>query len=218
MLKPVYPLARPAILILFGLAPLLSRGQQQDSLLRDATLDNVVAYAIKNQPLIQQSLIDQETNETLIRSKLADWYPQIGFNYIFLHNFLLQANKVPVAFTPDGSGIVRFGANNTSTLQFAATQNIFNRDIFLASKTATQVRIQSAQNTSVNKINLAVNVTKAFYDVLATIQQIKVGQGDVVRLRQSLKNAYDQYVGGIVDKIDYKRATITLSNTQATLK
>ncbi len=200
------------------LLPSLSYAQQPDEKLQQATLENVVAYAIKHQPLIQQSQIDQETTRSLIRSKLADWYPQINFNYIFLHNFMLQASKVPTALTPDGSGIARFGANNTSTLQFAATQNLFNRDVMLASSTSTQVRIQSVQNTTANKINLAVSVTKAFYDMLATMQQIKVGQGDIVRLKQSLKTAHDQYEGGVVDKTDYKRATITLSNTQAVLK
>jgi outer membrane protein len=65
---------------------------------------------------------------------------------------------------------------------------------------------------------VTVSVTKAFYDVLATMQQIKVGQGDVNRLKLSLKTAYDQYQGGIVDKTDYKRAAISLNNTQATLK
>ena len=194
MIKFNYNHVKPLLLILCWLASFSTKAQQTDSLLQQANLENVVDYAIKHQPLIQQSLIDQQTTNTTIKSKLADWYPQISFNYIFLHNFLLQANKVPAAFTPDGSGIVKFGANNTSTLQFVATQNIFNRDVMLAGSTATQVRIQSSQNVSANKINLAVSVTKAFYDLLATKQQIKVGQGDVVRLKQSLKTAYDQYV------------------------
>jgi len=208
------------LLLLVLSLPAFSQTQRQnaDSVLNEATLPNVIAYAMNHQPAIQQSVIDQQTTETTIQTKLADWYPQLNFNYNLLHNFLLQANKVPTQLTPDGSGIVRFGATNTSLAQFALTQNIFNRDVFLASKTATQVRVQAAQNTSARKISLAVSVTKAFYDVLATQQQIKVGQGDVIRLQQSLKTARDQYTGGLVDKIDYKRATITLSNTQSTLK
>ncbi|HEV8515559.1 MAG TPA: TolC family protein [Cyclobacteriaceae bacterium] len=211
-------ISRTLIFILCWLTSITIRAQQSDSLLQKPTLENVIEYAMKHQPLIQQSEIDQETTNTAIKSKLADWYPQINFNYSFLHNFILQASKVPTALTPDGSGIARFGAASSSTMQFAATQNIFNRDVMLASRTATQVRIQSQQNTSANKINLVVSVTKAFYDMLATIQQVKVGQGDVIRLKQSMKTAYDQYVGGVVDKTDYKRASITLSNTQATLK
>jgi outer membrane protein len=217
MMKYRYKSISPLIFILCWLVSLVAQAQRTDSLLQEATLENVVDYAIKHQPLIQQSIIDQETTETTIRSKLADWYPQLNFNYNLQHNFVIQPTLVPASFDIPGN-IARLGAVNSSLAQFAVTQNIFNRDVFLASKTATQVRIQAAQNTSSNKINLAVSVTKAFYDLLATQQQVKVGQGDIIRLKQSLKTAYDQYSGGLVDKIDYKRATITLSNTQATLK
>jgi len=200
------------------LIPIVVHAQQPepDSLLQQATLENVVDYAIKHQPMIQQSLIDQETTEYSIRSRLADWYPQLNFNYNVQHNFVLQPTFVPKSFAE--SQILRFGAINTSQGQFAVTQNIFNRDVFLASKTASQVRIQALQNTSNNKINLAVSVTKAFYDVLATSQQINVGKEDVVRLQRSLKDTYNQYEAGVADKTDYKRATITLGNSKATLK
>jgi len=203
----------PLVLILYGLLSNPALAQQQDSVLTNATLDNVVDYAMKHQPLIQQSQLDEESTNFQIKSKLADWYPQINFNYNFLHNFVLQPN-----YAAQIGGVVRFGVYNSSLGQFALTQNIFNRDVLLASKTASNVRINARQTTSSRKIDLAVSVTKAFYDVLATSQQIKVGQGDVIRLKQSQKTAYDQYTGGIVDKTDYKRASITLSNTQATLK
>jgi outer membrane protein len=187
-----------------------------DSVLQNATLENVVEYAIRHQPLIQQSIIDQEATNAAIRSRLADWYPQVNFNYNLTHNFVLQPTFVPAAFNP--TQIVRFGAINTSLAQFALTQNVFNRDVFLASKTATAVRVQALETTSSNKINVAVNVTKAFYDVLATEQQISVGLGDIIRLQRSLRDTYNQYSAGVADKTDFKRATITLNNTKATLK
>src|SRR5258706_6564877 len=198
--------------ILF-LLPFFAHAQQPEpgAELKKATLEEVVDYAIKHQPIIQQSLIDQKTTETTIKGKLADWYPQLNFNYSLIHNFVIQ----PTLFQ---GNIARFGASNTSLAQFALSQTIFNRDALLAKNSASDVRTQAVQKTSSSKIDVAANVTKAFYDVLATTQQIKVGQGDVIRLRQNLKTAYDQYAAGLVDKTDYKRATITLSNTEATLK
>jgi outer membrane protein TolC len=185
--------------------------QQKDEKLEQATLENVVAYAIKHQPLIQQSQIDEEATNSAIRGKLADWYPQVNLVYNYQRNVQLQT--VITSF-----GAFRSGTNNISSPQIYATQNLFNRDVLLASRTASDVRTNAVQTTLSRKIDLTVSVTKAFYDVLATMQQIKVGQGDVIRLKQSLKTAHDQYEGGIVDKTDYKRATIALSNTQAVLK
>jgi len=65
------------------------------------------------------------------------------------------------------------------------------------------------------KIDLAASVSKAFYDVLATSQQVRVAAENIVRTERSLKDATNQYKAGVVDKIDYKRATISLNNLKA---
>jgi len=195
------------------LFPFLANGQEakSDSLLQNATLDHVIQYALQHQPLVQQSLIDQEIVNKTIRGKLADWYPQINFAYNYQRNIDLQTSII-------GGNPIRFGVNNTSYGQFNGTQVIFNRDVLLANSTASKVRIQSEQVTARNKIDAVVNTTKAFYDVLATSQQIKVSEEVITRLQRSLKDAQSQYNSGLTDKTDYKRAMISLSNAKASLK
>ena len=188
-----------------------SFAQPGDSLLATASLQNCVQYALVHQPLVQQSLLDEEITERQIRIRLADWYPQLNFNYNIQHNFQVQTTII-------GGNPVRLGVSNTSYGQFGLTQAIFNRDVLLARRTADDVRTQSRQTTTSNKIDITVNVSKAFYDVLLTQQQIQLDNETLSRLDKSLKNAYDQYTGGIVDKIDYKRATIALNNAKAQKK
>jgi len=55
--------------------------------LQAATLQQCVQYALTHQPNIQQSLIDQQIVETTIKSKLADWYPQLNLAASLQHNF-----------------------------------------------------------------------------------------------------------------------------------
>ena len=189
----------------------VSAQRQQDSVLAEATLTNVIQYALKQQPVIQQSLIDEKITDLQIKSRLADWYPQINFNYIYQHNFQVQTSIFQ-------GNPVKLGVDNTSAIQFSASQTIFNRDVLLANQTAGIVRQQAKQTTSSNKIDVVVNVSKAFYDVLATEQQIKVTDENIVRLQRSLKDAKAQYDAGVVDKTDYKRATIALNNAIASRK
>jgi outer membrane protein TolC len=195
--------------ILYGQA--ITQPTDQAPVLEQATLQDVVAYAIKNQPVIQQSLIDERITENQIRSRLADWYPQINFNYNLQHNFIVQTSII--AGNP-----VKLGVSNISSAQFTLSQQIFNHDVLLANQTKRDVQLQASQNTSYNKTDIAVNVSKAFYDVLATTQQIDVANEDILRLERSLKDAENQYKSGIADKIDFKRATITLNNTRANKK
>ncbi len=182
--------------------------QSKDSLLVNASLQSCVQYAILHQPVIQQSLLDEQITERMIKSKLADWYPQIYFDYTYQRNFQLQTSVFQ-------GNTVRLGLYNTSGLQLSLSQNIFNRDVLLASRSAKDIRTQVMQATKNNKIDVAVNVSKAYYDILLTEKQIDLLNEDVIRLEQSLKVAYNQYQGGIADKTDYKRATILLNNAKA---
>ena len=182
-----------------------------DSLLQQADLPNIIQYALKRQPIVQQSLIDEKSIDLQIKSKLADWYPQVNFNYLYQHNFQVQTSVI-------GGNPVRLGVSNTSALQFSASQSIFNRDVLLASRTKTDVRTQVKQQTENTKIDVVVNVSKAFYDLLATEQQIKVSNETIVRLERSLNDARAAYDAGVADKTDYKRATIALNNAKASRK
>lgn len=197
----------------FCVLSLVSRAQQAtpDTLLDNASLDACVQYAIKHYPLVQQSLLDEQITDRQIRSKLADWFPQLNMNANYQNNFALQN----ILFN---GNYVKSGAYNTSTVGFMLTQNIFTRDVLLASRTKDDAMKLARQTTSTNKIDIAVNVSKAFYDVLLTQKQIEVLDDDIRRLERNLKDTYNQYQGGIVDKTDYKRATISLNNSRAQRK
>jgi outer membrane protein len=190
---------------------LSAQQNEKDTLLQQATLTSCVQYALKHQPLIQQSLIDEKITEETIKTKLADWYPQLNLDASYQNNI-----QLPTSYF--GGNYVSTGTRNLSAINFSATQNIFNRDVLLASRTATDVRKEVRQMTTSNRIGIAAEVSKAFYDVLLTQKQLDVLDEDIVRLNRSLKDAYNQYQGGIVDKTDYKRATISLNNANAERK
>ncbi len=111
------------------------------------------------------------------------------------------------------------GTYNTSGGHFSLNQTIFNRDVLLTQQSANDVRLHWQNKTRINtSIDVVANVSKAFYDVLLSKQQILLLDSDIVLLQRSLKDAYNQYKGGLVDKTDYQRATISLNNTKALRK
>src|SRR5262245_1690611 len=117
----------------FSLLVLLASAQkaQQDTL-ANATLQACVQYALKHYPLVQQARRDEQITDRQIKSKLADWYPQVNLNANYQNNFQLPA----VAFA---GTTVRSGTYNTSTAGVSLTQNIFTRDVLLALKTKNDV-------------------------------------------------------------------------------
>jgi outer membrane protein TolC len=190
---------------------LLFRLQAQapkDSLPGLATLEECISYALAHQPLIAEAQLDEQVTALNIRSRLADWYPQIGGNYNIQHNFQRQTSFFNGNATPVGS-------YNTSLGQLYLNQVIFNRDVLLARRTKTDVQLQSMQITTSRKIEVTTNVSKAFFDILTTQEQIHVADENIVRLQKSLDDAFYRYKAGVTDKTDYKRAQIALNNTTA---
>ena len=202
----------PLLILIISLAAVIAHAQiANDSLLQSATLENIIQYTLRHQPRIQKSLLDEQITKSQINTRLADWYPQVDFNYNLQHNFQLQT-------TVFQGNVVQLGNQNTSAGQFLYTQNLLNRDLIFAAGSAKPTRTYSAQTTTSNKIDAVANVSKAFYDVILTREQIKVNDEDITRLQRSVKDAKSQYESGIVDKTDYQRATISLNNALALKK
>lgn len=188
-----------------------------DSLARQAYLPDCIQYALEHQPLIRQSLIDQEIADRTVRSTLAAWYPQLSSSYNLIHYLKLPVTLIPDVTTGERRPVT-LGAKNTSTVSFSLSQAVFNRDVLLASRTADAYRLQANQVTVDNKIDVVVNVSKAFYDLILTQRQVEILSGDITRLQRSLQDATNQYQSGVVDKTDPQRAKIALNNTVAQRK
>lgn len=208
--KNKFLLNKKIVTWLFLILPNLvfAQSDKNDSTLQTATLHNCIEYAIKHNPNLQNAKINEDITQTIIKSKLAAWYPQINFTYNLQRNFQLPT------FNFNGN-LAHSGTYNTSGLNLGVTQNIFSRDVLLASRSANDVRLSASQNTENQKINLAVAVSKAFYNLILGVQQLKVIEQDILRNAQSYKDALYQYQSGIVDKTDYEQAMIALNNSKA---
>jgi len=74
-----------------------TQSSQNDSL-PNATLPACIQYAMAHQPHLQQSLIDEKIAHATIRTKLADWFPQISLDAYYQHNIKLPTNFFNGAF------------------------------------------------------------------------------------------------------------------------
>ncbi len=179
------------------------------------TLKQCVDFALKNQPAVKQASIDQEINEKDIRIGLSAWLPQINTSGVYQHYF--KGNPAAVASDPAlaASGV---NINEYSALSLQASQVIYNNDVLQAAKAAKYSRLYYQQNTLSSQINVVSDVSKAFFDVLLSQKDLDILNEDIVRLQRSLKDAYNRYQAGLVDKTDYKQATISLNNSLAIRK
>jgi outer membrane protein len=200
-----------AILFVTVFFLLVSSNAQQGSFPVSKSLEECIVFAMAHQTNIRQSVINEQITEREIKIRLSDWYPQINFSGSYQYNF-----QKPTSIFNNSAQQV--GTNNVAGGYFGLNQTIFNRDVILAQQSAGDVRLNSSQNTASTRIDVVSNVSKAFYDLLLSQTQIVLLDTDIVLLQRSLKDAYNQYKGGLVDKTDYQRATISLNNAKALRK
>jgi outer membrane protein len=209
---------RIPILVLFWLLlPAVLRAQQAGTTASDSlTLEQCIAYALQNKPSVQQAYIDEQIARRETKAALAGWFPQLGVDANLQHYL-----KMPVTIFPNEAGVLvprQIGTVNSSNLSLVADQAIFNNDLFFASRGSRYVRRQSEQNTFNEKINTIVTVSQAYYDVLLSQEQLKILDQDIIRQEKQLKDAKAQYEQGLVDKTDWQRADISLTNVRSTRK
>ncbi len=187
----------------------------QDTLSNVLSLGDCLSFATRNQPALNQSFIDEAMARTNNNIALSGWLPQVSGSANYQNYF-----QLPTAFTTINgkSTPISSGVYNYSIPAIGASQTIFNTDALLAFR-ASKLNIEIAnQITKGVKIQLVSGVTKAFYDLLLSIAQVGVYKDDTARLMKNKTDAYNRYVSGIADKVDYKQATIILNNSLSQLK
>jgi outer membrane protein TolC len=207
MAKKIYTLY---LLMLFF--PFIVFGQANpDTSLKVVTLKQCVEFALKNQPAVRQASIDEAINERDIKISLSAWLPQLNGSGSYSYYFK-GSPIIPSTGTNIGN------IDNVSAIGLQASQVIYNNDVLQAAKAAKYSRLYYKQNATSSQINVVADVSKAFFDVLLSQKQLDILNEDIVRLQRSLKDAKSQYSAGVVDKTDYKQATIALNNSLASRK
>jgi outer membrane protein TolC len=182
------------------------------------TLNQCIDYAFRHQPALAQANLNISITKLTNSIALSGWLPQVN-----LGGNLTHYNELPTSFISDtanpGNLIKqRTGVVNTTIPVLSVSQAIFSPSLLYAAKSSHLYVQQAEQITDSTKIDLVSDVSKAFYNLLLTLEQINVLKEDTARLAKNLSDAYHQYVGGIVDMTDYQEAAITLNNSKAELK
>jgi len=183
------------------------------------TLDQCIVYGLQHKPTEIQSEIDIDIARKTNAVNLSPWLPQVNFGANYMHYDNLPTSFSLNSLNPTGPLLIGHpGVINSLTPQIYVTQTIFSPDVLYAANSAHLYVLQAKQSNDSTKINVIATISKSFYNLLLTLEQMSVLKEDTARLGKNLRDTYHQYIGGIVDKTDYKEAAITLNNSKAQLK
>jgi outer membrane protein TolC len=205
------------------LRPVMIKDTGKNDTSLSLTLVQCIDYALQHQPGLNISLININVAKTTNAINLSGALPQASASGDLIHYLQQSSGNNSAAVNTGTTGSTtntssRQGYTNTFIPGVAVTQALFNPSLLYAYKSAPLYVKQAQQATDSTKIFVVSAVTKSFYNLLLTLEQINVFKEDTAEFGKSYRDAYHQYKGGIVDETDYEQAEITLNNTKAQLK
>jgi outer membrane protein TolC len=174
------------------------------------SLKEAVDYAVQNHPDIKNKVLGEKYADAQVMETRAIGIPQVSGNVQFANNIEKQVFVFPVA--PGVYEPIRVGNTYVTTGTLQASWLAFDATYFLGLRAAEAFTDLAKLQTDMNERDVAVNVTKAYYLVLITKENISLLDQNIKTLESILFQTEGYYTNGFAEKIDVDRLKLTLSN------
>ncbi len=211
------------LVLMFG--AICVEAQQKQSF----TLQQCLDYAYTHATSLQKAQLDEQIAKAKVNETIGVGLPQVNGTAQLLYNFELRPAFLPAFFLagsdpnappPDPNAefvAVRgiFAPRYQGDAGITISQLIFNGSYFVgleAAKTYTQL---AQKNTKATKINIAENVTKAYFSLLVAKERATILDNNLARLDSLIKDTRALNKQGFVENIDLNRLEVTANNLRA---
>ncbi len=179
------------------------------------TLQQAIDYAYQHQKDVVNAQFDEQIATAKVKETFGIGLPQISasfdvkdyitLNYLFPGIF---AGGEPGTFV--GFPIKTPSYNASAGVQ--ATQILFDGTYLVGLKASKTYKELSQKNVTRTKIETAVTVSKAYYNVLVSRERMKLLAANVDRIQKLRDDTKALFENGFVEKIDYDRVALTYNN------
>jgi outer membrane protein TolC len=192
------------------------RAQQTDSIPYLLSLQEAIDYAQTHQTSVLNGRIDEEIAKNTVKQTIGIGLPEIKGNANFQDFIKLPTSLLPgEIFGQPGTQIpVRFGVKYQSTFGLDLNQKIFDGTYLVGLQASKTYRELSSKALKRTRIETAVAVSKAYYSVLVSNEQVLLLDANIARLKKSLNDTEALFKNGFVEKIDVDRLRVLYNNLE----
>ncbi len=187
-----------------------------------ATLSRIVAVALER----NRDVLDAGYQVALAESRVSEawsaFYPSVDLSSSFTRNVAPQVSFLPAQiFDPsaaEGEFIpVQFGADNLWNLSVNAEQSLLEPDVFAGVGAARGYQGLEREALRGRTQQVVTRVRIAFYDLLLAQEDVRLTEGSLERVRQSLEETRALVDAGLAAEYDELRLEVELANLEPTL-
>src|SRR5690606_15068831 len=184
--------------------------EKSDSL----TLDDIIRFAIQNNPDVRNSQLDQLSNEANIKEITSQGLPQITGSGGYNNNYALPQQIIPgEIFGQPGTLIpVKFGVQNSLSASVQMNQMIYNPSFWVGLEAAKTSKDLYKLATFKTKEELVYQIIQAYYQYQITDEQRSILMDNLNTMDKLIDIAEVQYEEGIIKKLDVDQLKVNKIN------
>lgn len=184
------------------------------------SLADCIKYAYEHQDSVKNAALDVRSAEYRVKETIGTGLPQIGGSVTF-QDYIKKPVQVSPEFgadfkikDPNGPLVaLPFGpVKYTNNLALQFNQLLFSGTFIVGLQAVKTFRELSQRSLVRSKIETNVNVTKAYYQVLVSGEQIKLLDANIAQLKQQFDETSQRNKQGFVEKIDVDRLDVQYNN------
>jgi outer membrane protein len=200
------------ICLFFGFS---AKAQQADTV-ASFSLQEAIDYAQNHQVAVLNARIDEDIARNTVKQTIGIGLPQLSGNANFQDFIKLPTSLLPGEFfgQPGTQIPVQFGVKYQSLVGLELNQLLFDGSYLVGIQASRTYKELSSKNLQRTRIETAVSVTKAYYSVLVSNEQLSLIDANLERLRKSLSDTEAMFANGFVEKIDVDRLTVLKNNLE----
>ncbi len=187
------------------------------------TLDACLVYAFQNSETIRIAELEKAISKADVGITKSQGLPQLNGSVNYNNNFAIQTQFLPAVFFADDPNEVpanappvpvRFGVNHTGTAGVSLSQMLFDGSYFVGLEAARTYTELSEKSYHQSKVQVAEQITKAYYTVLVNQERQVLVSSNYKRLDTLLRETRLMYENGFVEEIDVDRLLVQYNNSK----
>ncbi|MFT4031895.1 MAG: TolC family protein [Siphonobacter sp.] len=199
------------VLFILAALPLTGISQNQASW----SLKECIAYGLKNYGTVRIAQFKKETANHQAREAVSQYLPQVSGTGTFTDNLKLQKNILEIAGQDPVT--LTFGTKYQINLAAQATQAIYDKTLLLGIKANEPNKKLADLSDRQTQEDIIYNVTKNYYQVFVSQQQISLLKDNLARTEQVLTILKLQRDNGVIQPVDYTNTEVSYNNTRSQL-
>jgi len=181
------------------------------------TLAECISYAYQHQDSVVNAGLDVKSAGYKVKETIGQGLPQISGTAQFQDYLKLPVTLVDASTfepnVPKGTLVpFKFGVTYQTTAALNLTQKIFDGNYLVGVKASKTYKELYQRSLTRSRIEANVNVTKAYYQVLVSDEQIKLLDANIKQLKQQLDQTTAENKQGFAEQIDVQRLTVQYNN------